>query len=260
MPIITLTTDWNNDDFYIGAIKGLLYSKCPSDVNIVDITHKIESFKYTQAAFILKNVFSVYPKGTIHIIGVNSDYSKDHPHVCLKIKDQIFLGTSNGIFSLMFEDEPDIIVEIKETEIIKRSTFPELTVLAETAAFLLNGGDIKQLGNEVSDKHRYISLMPAFDEKDIVGSVIYIDSYKNIITNISKELFDKIRNNRKFKISVKSDIYTIDKISNNYSEVEQGDILAVFNSLGLLEIAQRNGQIAQIIDININAPVIVKFI
>lgn len=258
MSIITLTTDWHNDDFYTGAIKGLLYSKCPQ-VNVIDITHKIESFKYTQAAFVLRNAFTFYPEGTIHIIGINSDTTDDHPPICLKIHGQFFLGTASGIFSLIFTEKPDIVVKIEENELIKKSSFPELTIFAEAASFLINGGTIEQLGPELPRQYRHVQLMPAFDENDITGSVIYIDSYQNIITNITKELFNKVRNKRDFIITAKSATYSINKLSSNYSEVDPGEILALFNSLGLLEIAQRNGNFAELTDININSPVTIKF-
>ena len=258
MSIVTLTTDWQNDDFYTGAIKGLLYSKC-SHVNVIDITHKIESFRYAQAAFVLRNAFTFYPKGTIHIVGVNSDPTDNYPTVCIKIHGHIFLGTSSGIFSLMFSEKPDIIIEIKEFDSIKKSTFPELTIFAEAASFLINGGDIQDLGMELPSQHRHIQLMPAFDENEIIGSAIYIDSFKNIITNITLDLFNKIRNKRSYIITIKSAAYSIDNLSTNYSAVDSGEILALFNSIGLLEIAQRNGNFAEIADININSPVTIKF-
>jgi len=258
MSIVTLTTDWHNDDFYIGAIKGLLYSKCPG-VNVIDITHKIESFKYAQAAFVLRNAFSFYPKGTIHIVGINSDPTNDHPPICLKKNGQYFLGTASGIFSLMFTEKPDKIVKIKETENIKLSSFPELTLFAEAASFLLNGGEMEQLGSEMPSHYRHVQFMPAIDENDITGNVIYIDSYQNIITNISNDLFNQVGKNRNFVITVKSESYSVNTLSKNYSEVDVGDMLALFNSLGLLEIALRNGRMAELIDIKINSPVTIKF-
>ncbi len=258
MSIITLTTDWHNDDFYTGAIKGLLYSKCP-DITVVDITHKIDSFKYAQAAFVLRNAFSFYPKGTIHLVGINSDPTTEHPPICLKIKGQFFLGTASGIFSLMFTEKPDKIVKIEDTDTIKNSSFPELTIFAEAASILANGGTMEQLGPELPSQYRHVQFMPAIDENDITGNVIYIDSYQNIITNISKELFNQVGKKRKFIITVKSETYSTNKLSKNYSEVEVGEILALFNSLGLLEIAIRNGRIAELIDIKINSPVTIKF-
>ena len=258
MSIITLTTDWHNDDFYTGAIKGLLYSKCPG-VNVIDITHKIESYKYTQAAFVLRNAFSFYPEGTIHIVGINSEPTEAQPPICLKIKGQYFLGTSNGIFSLMFTEKPEKMVKIEESEFIKKSSFPELTIFAEAASFLINGGKIEQLGPELLSQTRHVQFMPAIDDNDITGNVIYIDSYQNIITNISHDLFKQVGKKRRFTITVKSETYSVNGLSNSYSEVDMGEMLALFNSLGLLEIAMRNARMAELIDIKINSPVTVKF-
>lgn len=258
MSIITLTTDWHNDDFYVGAIKGLLYSKCP-DVKVIDITHKIESYKYTQAAFVLRNAFSYYPDGTIHIVGINSEPTEAQPPICLKIKGHYFLGTANGIFSLMFTEKAEKVVKIDLTETIKLSSFPELTIFAEAAAFLVNGGAIEKLGSELPNQGRHVQFMPAIDENDITGNVIHIDSYQNIITNISEELFQQVGKQRRFIITVKSESYSVTRLSKNYSEVDVGDMLALFNSLGLLEIAMRNVRMAELTDIKINSPVTIKF-
>ncbi|MFA6400630.1 MAG: SAM-dependent chlorinase/fluorinase [Salinivirgaceae bacterium] len=258
MTIFTLTTDWANDDFYIGAIKGLLYSKCP-DAKVIDITHKIDSYKYTQAAFVLKNSFTHFPAGTIHIVGINSDATDIQTPVCLKIKEQYFIGAANGIFSLMFSEQPEMVVEIKENDRIKKSSFPELTIFAEAAVFIAQGGDMKTLGPEIQGKYRNVEFLPAIDENALTGNVIYIDSFQNIITNISVDLFNQIGKNRKFSISVKSDSYSVQKLSQNYSEVEVGELLALFNSLDLLEMAIRNGKLAELIDVKVNSPVTIKF-
>jgi S-adenosylmethionine hydrolase len=258
MTIITLTTDWANDDFYIGAIKGLLYSKCP-DVKVIDITHKIETYKYTQAAFVLKNSFTHFPAGTIHIVGINSDITEQQTPICLKLDGQYFVGAANGIFSLMFTQQPETIVEIKESDRFKVSSFPELTIFAEVAAFIAQGGDMKTLGPEIPGKYRHVQFMPAIDENAITGNVIYIDSFQNIITNISVDLFNQIGKKRKFSISVKSESYSVQKLSQNYSEVDVGEILALFNSLDLLEMAIRNGRLAELIDVRVNSPVTIKF-
>jgi len=259
MRFITLISDWNNDDFYIAAVKGLLYSKC-NDIMVADITHKIESYKYTQAAFVLKHAFTHFPTGTIHIVALNSEVGDKQPVICLKYQGHYFIGTNNGIFSLMFPDQPEEIIQITESEDEKPSTFPELTLFAEAAASIINNGDTAQLGPKINARLRNILMMPTIDDQMITGNVVYIDSYQNLFTNITRELFVKEQRNRKFSITVKSDAYRITKISNNYGEVEIGEVLAIFNSLGLLEIAMRNARMAELIDVRINSPVIVKFV
>ncbi len=258
MKLITLISDWHNDDFYTASVKGLLYSKC-ADIKVIDISNKIESYKYTQAAFVLRNAFLHFPVDTIHIVAINSDSDEQHPPICLKIKGHYFLGSASGIFSLMFSETPDVLVKINETDSIKNSTFPELTLYAEAASFLINGGDIKDLGPDLPHQYRHVQFMPAIDESIITGSVIYFDSYQNVFTNITRDLFNQVGKNRKFVITIKSDTYSMHKISKNYNEVEVGEMVSIFNSLDLLEISQRNGKLAKLLDIRLNSPVTVKF-
>ena len=104
MPIITLTTDWNKDDYYVGAAKGAIYSNC-IDATIVDITHQIKPFNIFQAAFILKNSYRFYPSGTVHIIGVKTEIYADQKYIAAEFEGQYFLGTDNGIFSLLFQEQ-----------------------------------------------------------------------------------------------------------------------------------------------------------
>jgi S-adenosylmethionine hydrolase len=111
MPIITLTSDWGHSDHYIGAVKGSILSLLP-DVKIIDISHQVAPFNIEQAAFILKNCYKNFPKGTIHIIGVNTEESDKNPHTVVFINDHYFIGTDNGIFSMIFDKPPKKIIEL----------------------------------------------------------------------------------------------------------------------------------------------------
>lgn len=258
MRIVTLISDWSHDDFYTAAVKGALYSKC-DNIKVIDITNKIDSFKYTKAAFVLRNAYLHFPKGTIHIIAINSDISEKQPAVCIEHNGHYFLGTENGIFSLLFTNKPDTVIKIKESDLIKNTTFPELTVFANAAINLINKETAASLGEEIQSKIRPMQFMPGFDDNIITGNAIYIDSYFNVFTNVSKELFSEVGKNRDFTIAIKSDSYSINKISKNYNEVEVGEMVGLFNSLNLLEISQRNGRLAELLDIKLNSPVTIKF-
>ena len=93
--IVTLTTDWNNSDYYIGAVKAAIISGCP-DAVFVDISHNIEHFNWQQAAFVLGSVVDDFPAGTIHIIGVDSEPEGDMKVIVAKYKKQYFVCTDNG--------------------------------------------------------------------------------------------------------------------------------------------------------------------
>ncbi len=255
MPVISITSDWNRGDYYIGALKGKLLSEDPK-ATIVDLTHQIKTFNIAQAAFTLRNAYKHFPKGSIHLICINTEPMKDQKYVAVHIDGHFFIGLDNGIFSLMFKEEPQKIIELKNTP---SSTFPALDILSPAAAYLSKGNPISELGSPLNEFRKQIPLRATIEESVINGSIIYIDSYKNAITNISRDLFEKIRNDRNFKIYIQSNHYSVDKINNTYSETSIGELLAIFNTLDLLEIAINKGNAAELLGLDVNAAVRVKF-
>ena len=136
MPIITLTTEWNNNDFYTGSVKGAIIGSCPG-IAIFDISHEVVPFNYIQAAFILRSCFKNFPEGTIHIVGVKSDTKIDHPYLAVKFSGQYFVVANNGIINLISGDEPKTIISIDIFG--DYSTFPELDIFARAACHLACG-------------------------------------------------------------------------------------------------------------------------
>ncbi len=132
MPVITIITDWNNNDFYLGVLKGKILSLFP-EVNIIDITHQIPAFAYIQAAYIVKNSFPSFPSGTVHIVAVNSEASPDNPHLAIEHDGQYFIGADNGIFGLVFRE-----LEYKAFKLNTpgQSTFPNSICLLNLQYFL----------------------------------------------------------------------------------------------------------------------------
>lgn len=258
MPIITLTTDWKSSDFYVGAVKGKLLSLYP-DVTIIDISHQVASFNTAQAAFVLKNSFYHFPKGTIHILDVNSEASNTEKHITVLYQGHFFIGADNGCFGLIFKEEIEKIVRIDAFNGDDCHTFPSLYVFAPAAALLASGGNMEELGTVLNEINRHTPMLATIDEASITGSVVYIDSYHNIITNISRDLFDRIGHGRSFEILVQSNHYKIRTINKTYNETSSGELLAIFNSTGLLEIAINRGNVAELLNLSINSNVRVKF-
>jgi S-adenosylmethionine hydrolase len=255
MPVITLTTDWYNNDYYIGAVKGSIYNH-NDNITVVDITHNIKPFNIYQAAFILKNTFRFFPKGSVHIIGVKTEAYKDQKYIAAKMNDQYFLGTDNGIFSLLFKDEDKVEFVSIESE---KSSFPVLDVFSKVACRLLEGENFDSLGNKVEQVERIVPLRATIDESSISGSIVYIDSFQNAISNVSKDLFNRIGKGRPFKIYVQSNHYVISKINEAYQETSVGELLAIFNSLNLLEIAINGGNAAELLNLDTNSTIRIKF-
>ena len=246
-PIITLTTDMGLKDHYVAAVKGALLSACPK-VQIIDISHQISPFDIAQAAFAIKNCYEDFPKGSIHILGVDPDLKYDHQnpvnninHVVCFHKGHYFIGADNGIFSLIFDSSPEQIFEITITPENADFVFPVKNRFVKIATHLANGNSMAQIGLPKEELRIATLYQPVHEENVIRGTVIYIDYYGNIFTNISKTLFEKIKQGRDFALYFRNESYVIRKISNFFHDVSQGEKLALFSSNNLLMISINKG-------------------
>jgi S-adenosylmethionine hydrolase len=256
MSIVTLTTDWNKDDYYVGALKGKILSLCPQ-IRIVDLSHQVPPFNISHAAFILRNSYHNFPPGTMHIIGVNTEGGTDMPFLLLEYKKHYFIGTDNGIFGLMFSEKPDRIIALNAPR--ELNSFTSFNVFADTVCKLASGEKPESLGRPVKEYAQRIPIRAAIDKNVLTGSVIYIDSFRNAITNISRDLFERVGEDREFEIFVQSNHYVIRKINRHYHETPPGEILALFNSVGLMEIAINKGNAADLLGLSTSSSVRVKF-
>ncbi len=246
MALITLTTDFGRKDHFVSAVKGAIYSLLP-ETSIVDISHEISPFNITETAYILKNAYKSFPKGTIHIVGVDSEMTLENKHIALLLNDQYFICPDNGIMCLIASEiHPAKIVEINIHDRVETS-FSVLDVFVNVACHIARGGTLEVIGKPLSEITKMVELQPqVISETKLIGSVIYIDNYGNVITNITQELFNKIGKGRKFTISAGR--YTFKKVLNKYSDIvnfelpvsernSAGSKLALFNSGNYLEIA-----------------------
>ena len=239
--IITLTTDMGNRDYYVAAIKGKLLS-VDSNLRIVDVSHEIKPFDIAHASYVLRNCFEEFPEGSVHIVGVNPESSDDIRHVAIKYKGHYFVGADNGFFSLLCDtDLPELIVEINLNLVDHPHSFPTKNVFAPIAAKLANGVRLDDVGVIKESILRRQLFRPTADDNIIKGTVSYIDAYGNIITNISEQLFFEVCERRPFRIYLTKAGYTITKIHEKYSQVPQGEKVALFSSTGMLEIAINKG-------------------
>jgi S-adenosylmethionine hydrolase len=258
MHIITLTSDWKEHDFYVASLKGKLLSACPK-VQIIDINHRIKPFNRSHAAFIVRNAFPHFPENSVHIIAVNSEPHKGRELLAARKDGHYFLCADNGILGLMGGSEPDEVIGLTNGYHENPDTFIALSAFASAACELSSGKALSQLGSPVKDYDRQTPLRAAIEEHIITGSVIHIDSHQNAITNISRELFDRVGKGRAFKIYVQSKHYVLERINEHYNDSDPGDLLAIFNSLDLLEIAIREGNAAGLQKLNTNSIIRVEF-
>ncbi|WP_069657808.1 SAM hydrolase/SAM-dependent halogenase family protein [Arcticibacter eurypsychrophilus] len=257
MAVITLTTDLGDKDFYQAALKGSILCILPN-VNIVDITHNIAAFNIPQAAFVLKNAFHYFPKGTVHLIGIDCVYNENMRYLALQYHGHYFVGSDNGIFSLMFEEAPTEIVEINIIQDLKHLHFPLTDIFTKACCSVAAGYPLKSIGIPVEHLQEKVNLHPVIEKNIIRASVIYIDSFQNVITNISKDLFSKVQGNRKFKLNFKRS-ESITQLSWHYNEVPEGEKLCLFGISNNLEIAINKGNASRLLGLYLNDIVTVEF-
>lgn len=257
MGIITLTTDLGHTDFYQAALKGSLLSLYPA-VNIIDVSHNIPSFDIQQAAFVLKNAYRYFPKKTVHLIGIDSVYNKNTRYLAIKHEGYYFVGTDNGIFSLLFDKEPEEAVELTVMQDLKFLHFPLTDIFAKAAVYLAKGGKLTDIGNPIDEIKQRAVIQPVIEPNTIRGSVIYIDSFQNVITNITKELFTEVQDNRGFTLHFRRS-ETIKQLSWHYNEVPEGEKLCLFGISNHLEIAINKGNASGLLGLQMGDIVRVDF-
>ena len=246
MAIITLTTDFGEKDHFVGAVKGAIFRELP-DAKIVDITHSIAPFHITEASYIIKNAYKSFPEGSIHIIGIDSELTPENRHIALKLDGHFFICANNGILSLIASEfVPEKMVEINIHDKVE-TNFPVLDVFVKVAGHLARGGTLEVIGKTVPEIKQLKDLEPYYnsDTNQIKGNVLYIDNYGNVVTNITRKLFEKVGKGRKFTIRARTASFT--EIFNTYSDAinfevenvsrEDGKKLAIFNSGGYIELA-----------------------
>jgi S-adenosylmethionine hydrolase len=230
-------------------MKGKLCSFCP-EATIIDNANSIPVFNISHASFIIRNTWSSYPKGTIHIICVHSEGGNGRDHLIVAARGHYFIGTDNGIFNLILNSSPDEIVKLREKE-----DTDELELFAQAAADLASGKKPSELGEPLTDITEKIPLRATIDKDVIIGSIIFIDSYGNAISNITREVFYRVFEKREFQILVQSNRNHTDHISTRYSDEPVGELLARFNSLDLLEISINGANVSELLSLNVGSAV-----
>lgn len=247
MPIITLTTDFGTKDHFVGSIKGAIYKEL-IDAKIVDISHQITPFSITEAAYIVKNAYQNFPDGTIHIIGVDSEVSVENKPIAIKLENQYFICCDNGIISMITNEiNPEKVVEITIQNPLENK-FTVLDIFVKVACHIVRGGMLEVIGKRIYDVKKLYEIQPQVnaEQNKIVGSIVYIDNFGNVVSNISKTIFNNVGKGREFELIARN--YSFKKIFKKYNEIvdysmekdkrqDDGKRLALFNSANFLEIS-----------------------
>ncbi len=248
MPVITLLTDLGLSDWYVATLKAHLFRLMP-EAKVFDISHSVEKYNVQQAAFIMKNSYTWFPPGTIHLISVEPSVHFDRPYVAIQFADQYFIGTDNGFFSLLFGHKPlQKAVTLSNVEPDWQvSTLEIRDVFAKAAGMLASGAPIEELGKPHLALYEMMPFQPGRNQGGVHIHVAHADSYGNVITNLTREDFRNWVGDKKFTILLRSKRYSIKKIGRSYQSAALGDVVALFNSSGYLEIAINQGSASELL-------------
>jgi hypothetical protein len=254
MQILTLTSDTGLQDYYIAALKGAILRTMP-EVQIVDISHSIQPFDVASAAFQMQCCYKDFPDGTIHLIGVDSEpliqppeysdassFVSSYPTV-MKFHNQYFISNDNGFFGAFLDDqEPEELwrytVDLNNALELK---YPMKNCFVPLAKRIIEKENLETFAEAVNKYKKALIPKAVIEEYIVRGIVIHIDSFGNLITNISKADFERLPKDAPYSIKFANEKYYIDHISETYNAVQQGERVALFNENNLLEIAINRG-------------------
>ena len=252
MSIITFTSDYGLVDHRVPSVKGKILS-LNENVNIVDISHEIQAYNLLQTAYIVRNSYPFFPKGTVHIIAVDSFFTKERKCILYLADGHYFIAADNGVLSLIFYDiKPEQVYEITfNNRFDDEVTFTSTDIFAPAAVHLTNGGLPEVIGRKYKTPKQLSFPRAVYNENEkmIIGEIMYIDNFGNVISNISRKFFEKTSAGSESFI-VKFRNLALTKIYNQYTEFIQnweheheyhGKSAAIFNDAGLLELTIYKG-------------------
>ncbi len=251
--IITLTTDFGLTDEYVGVMKGVILSVAPA-VRIVDLTHGIGSQSIREAAYVVHSACDYFPPGTLHVVVVDPWVGTDRRIILVSVRGQMFLAPDNGVLTLFMQDRQiEFARQVDCQELYLQPvchTFHGRDIFAPVAAHLARGMALEKVGPELDPQGLIVLPMPEVDfnrqRGEIRGSVVRVDHFGNLITNIHRRMFLQICPqgvDAPMQVNIKGQI--IHGLASSYSAVENGSLLAIFSSRDYLEIALNMGSAAR---------------
>ncbi len=263
-PIVTLTTDFGTRDNYAAAVKAVMLNINP-DLNIVDITHEVRRHDIMEACFLIANTYHYFPKWSIHVVVVDPTVGSSRRPLAASINSHHFIAPDNGVLSGLYQDPEDISVyEINAEHYYLRplsSTFHGRDIFAPVAAWMAKGIEIENFGDKIDD---YVDLkLPApvvGEEGELEGEVIHIDSFGNLITNVTRAQFEEmLEEAEKHAFELKIGDHTLSEIKRLYAECKKDSPAALFGSTSQLEVAAKQRSARELLGLEKGAKFTLKF-
>ena len=249
--IVTLTTDFGISDHFVGTIKGVILEINP-EAEIIDISHSVQAFDVLDGALAIAQAYSYFPASTVHLVVVDPGVGTARRPIILSTERHHFVAPDNGVLSLIYGREERVHVRHVTAQHYFlqpiSNTFHGRDIFAPVASYLSKGVDSEKFGDEITDYVKFNAPKPKpVDQQTMKGVVLKADRFGNLITNITSQdapmLFGE--NPAPFKIVIGK--HEITDIKTSYAEGEPGEVFAILNSMGYLEIAANRAPAAQIV-------------
>jgi S-adenosyl-L-methionine hydrolase (adenosine-forming) len=259
--IITLLTDFGTEDYFVGAIKGVILTRSPKAI-LVDITHAIPPQNVRAAAFTLSAAYPYFPAGSIHLAIVDPGVGSDRRPILIEAAAHLFVGPDNGLFTLVLEQVPTArIRHLTNTAYFLPNpsfTFHGRDIFAPVAAALAAGVSPEDLGPPIQDLVRLETMQcKSAEDGSLAGSIMHIDRFGNCVTNLPWDRWLALSATKSFRLQVKE--FQIRKLARYYSEasVRPGEPFLICGSAGFLEISVQSSSAARELNIKVGDPIVV---
>ena len=241
--IITLTTDFGLEDPFVGIIKGVILGIAPG-VELVDITHEIRSYNILEAAFLVHNAYHYFPAGSIHLIVVDPGVGSTRRPIAAVAKGHIFVAPDNGVLSCILNNDSAAarpsVYWIQNQSLFLNSvsqTFHGRDIFAPVAAHLARGTPIESVGPAIENVVRKDLPKPEARDRKLVGTVLHVDKFGNVITNLKRSHLGT-----DFAIRVAG--RSITRLCSSFSDGSPEELFAIEGSTGYIELALNQGSAA----------------
>ncbi|MGH7533501.1 MAG: SAM hydrolase/SAM-dependent halogenase family protein [Gemmatimonadales bacterium] len=247
--VITLLTDFGTSDPYVAEIKGVLTSRAAGSV-LVDLSHGVPPGQVRTAAYLLGRAWHRFPEGTVHLVVVDPGVGTDRRALALAAHGHWFVAPDNGVLSPILD--PDVIPWVLPVPLAAAPTFHGRDLFAPAAAALATGTPLSALGTPLVGAPVMLRVTtPHYEGKAIVGEVIHIDRFGNLITNLTPELVPPYA-------VLEVEGLVVGPLRQTFGDVPRGELLAYRGSGGEIEIAVRDGSAATRLGIGVGGPVVAR--
>jgi len=241
-PVIALLSDFGTQDHYAGTMKGVVLGICP-DATLVDISHDIPPHDVLAGALQLAASYKYFPPGTIFLVVVDPGVGSSRRGIAAEAGGYRFVGPDNGVLTAVFREEPPRkVVELTERRYARPTvsrTFEGRDRFAPAAAWLAKGVQLPALGRPAGPLHQLDLPVPSCAEGVLTGTVVMVDRFGNLISNIDRRTFESFVRGQPVRIL--ADGRPVSRLVSTYSEMPAGEVCALFGSSDHLELAVYSG-------------------